>query len=239
MNNALGIDTAGCNGQINWDIAQAHGVVFGAARATISWGYQDKWFPHNWASMKDRQIHRFAYHVLYPSQPIQSQVDNFLRVVANDWVDAFPVLDVELDQDYSSAGITDAIINWSNLVAKHAPKPLIYSRKQWIEQYTIAGNWRAMFDWWLAQYLNPAVEDTRPPDLPVFVKTWLIHQNADHFIAWPGLSPDSINVDIDRWNGDKATVDAYFKGLPVPADDWQHSIDKWARTMGYTGPEPV
>ena len=42
--------------------------------------------------------------------------------------------------------------------------------------------------------------------------------NADHYIAWPGFTPDSINLDIDRWNGDDAAVDNYFGVNQPPLD---------------------
>jgi GH25 family lysozyme M1 (1,4-beta-N-acetylmuramidase) len=221
MIRALGIDTAGCNGQTCWNIAQAQTVVFGAARASISWGYQDKWFPSNWAGMKQNGIHRFSYHLLYPSQPYQSQCDNFLRVVGDNWDDAFPVIDAELDQGMSRTAITNCLCNCLQYIHDRAPKPLIYSRKQWIDTYTESGSWRNLYDWWLAQYLtNRAIEHPGPPDLPLGVTTWLIHQNADHFKAWPGLTPNSVDLDIDRWNGDSAAVDKYFGSTvsqPEPA----------------------
>lgn len=240
MIDALGIDTAGCNGVAYWGVAKSHNVRFGAGRATISWGYQDKWFPSNKQGMKDQGIHRFYYHILYPSQPFKPQAENFLRVVGDDWDDAHPVDDFELDQGCSKAQITDCILGWNEYVSARAPKVVNYSRKQWADTYTELGDWRRQYEWWLAQFLNDrSIEDPRPPDLPVGVLTYLIHQNADHYLAWPGFTPDSLNLDIDRWNGDDAAVDEYFGHGPVnPPAIWDHAITDWARTLGYTGPEP-
>lgn len=236
MANALGIDTAGCNGRTYWDIAKEHGIVFGAARATISWGYQDKWFPDNWKMMKEQGIHRFAYHVLYPDQTAKAQVDNFLRCVGEDWTDAFPVLDAELTRGMTTKSvITNVFLSWLDGVKKYAPKPLIYSRKQWIDDYTYAGSWRHEYDWWLAQYLNDRwIEAPPPPALPTGAQDWLVHQNADHFPAWPGLTPDSHDLDIDRWNGDEAAVDAYF-GAPQPPVTIEQRVDRieaWITSHG-------
>jgi GH25 family lysozyme M1 (1,4-beta-N-acetylmuramidase) len=245
MNKSLGIDVAGCNGRTNWDVAKLNGVHFGAARASISWGYQDKWFPDNWAGMKKAGIHRFAYHILYPGESYKTQAENFLRVVGGDWSDAYPVLDVELDHDQTRATITDCTLNWLEYVKSRAPKPLIYSRAAWIAQFTMPGAWRGLFDWWLAQYLDDRKkEHPGPPPLPSGVTTWLVHQNADHFIAWPGLHTDSIDLDIDRWNGDEAAVDRYFGAAPAPLPepyiDWRQEITRWARRQPdpYIGPDP-
>lgn len=214
MTNSFGIDTAGCNGIAYWGIAKAHGVHFGAARATISWGYQDKWFPNSWKGMRELDIHRFAYHVLYPSQPYRTQAENFLRVIGDQWDDAFPVNDFELDQGCGKSQITDCILGFNEYVSQRAPKVVNYSRKSWIDAYTELGEWRKYYDWWLAQYLDRTKEDIRPPDLPIGISTFLIHQNADHYPAWPGFTPGSLMLDTDRWNGDDTVCDAYF-GVPI------------------------
>jgi len=219
MANALGLDTAGCNGIAYWSVAKQHGVKFAAARATISWGYQDKWFSHNWRGMKELGIHRLAYHVLYPSQPFKIQAENFLRVVGDDWENAYPVDDIELIQSCSNAQITDCLLSWDEFVSARANKVIDYSRKQFIDDYTELGEWRKQRDWFLAQYLNDRSKEAPPPPaLPKGVTEWLIHQNADHYIAWPGFTPDSINLDIDRWNGDDAAVDNYFGVNQPPLD---------------------
>ena len=108
-----------------------------------------------------------------------------------------------------------------------------YSRKQFIDDYTELGTWRKQRDWFLAQYLlDRSKEMPAPPALPKGVDEWLVHQNADHYIAWPGFTPDSINLDIDRWNGDDAVCDAYFGAIPDPPLDrlavlWQAHPELW------------
>jgi GH25 family lysozyme M1 (1,4-beta-N-acetylmuramidase) len=235
----FGIDEAGCNGQVYWSVAKAHNVIFGAARATISWGYQDKWFPSSWAGMKQLSICRFAYHVLYPAQPIPAQCDNFLRVVHEDWDNAYPVDDVELLHGCSKAQLTDAICSWDEYIAARAPKPVDYSRKQFLDDYTELGEWRKQRKWWLAQFLNDrSIEDPRPPDLPVGAENWLIHQNADHYPAWPGLSPGSLSLDTNRWNEAYIPIATFFGEQPPVVKEWPNAITDWARTLGYTGPGP-
>lgn len=215
MAQALGIDEASCNGPVNWQVARTNGVIYGAVRATISWGFQDPQFHANWQAMKQLGIHRIAYHVLYPDQPMQNQVDNFLRMVNDDWDDAIASDDIELIRNCNKGQLTNSILAWDEAVSHHAPKVIDYSRKQFIDGYTEIGAWRAQRDWWLAYYLNNReVEAPSPPPLPVGVTKWLIHQNADKFPSWQGLTPESLEMDIDRWNGDSNTVAQYFGVIP-------------------------
>ena len=69
---------------------------YGAIRTGISWGYQDKIFSHHWLGLKGIARLRAGYHVLYPKQPIESQVDNMMRIVGNDPGEGPPIWDVEL-----------------------------------------------------------------------------------------------------------------------------------------------
>jgi len=118
-------------------------------------------------------------------------------------------------------------------------KPIIYSRAQWINLYTVNDMWRTRYDWWLAQYLyDRTIARPAPPALPSGVTTWLIHQNCDKKPAWPGFAaPDFIQTcDINRWNGDDAAVVAYFGGMTL--EQRLVSLEAWARSdpnRPYTG----
>jgi len=238
---ALGIDVAATEGQINWDVIAAHvpKVVFAGIRATISWGYQDKWFPNNWVGAQNHGILRAAYHVVYPGQPVADQMHNFFAVLELRGYGELPcVLDVELDQGQTKTVITNCIVNMADYIRHNTGRnPIIYSRKAWIDQFTLTGAWRNEFDWWLAQYLDDRTkEDPRSPALPVGVTRWLIHQNADHYPSF-GM-PQALQMDIDRWNGSEADIYAYANMPPPSSQDWRHAIDQWARTEGYNGPPP-
>jgi GH25 family lysozyme M1 (1,4-beta-N-acetylmuramidase) len=214
---ALGIDVAATEGQINWDVIAAHvpRVVFAGIRASISWAYQDKWFPANWLGTQNHGILRAAYHVVYPSQSWAEQMNNFFAVLDPRGYGELPcVLDVELDQGQTKTVITNCILNMADYIRiRTGRNPIIYSRASWIDQFTLLGAWRSEFDWWLAQYLDTTKEDTRPPTLPAGVTRWLIHQNADHYPSF-GM-PQALQMDIDRWNGSEADVYAYAN-MPPP-----------------------
>ena len=44
---AFGIDVSAYNGKVDWQKAKERNVSFSGMRATISWGYRDKWLPAN------------------------------------------------------------------------------------------------------------------------------------------------------------------------------------------------
>ena len=63
-------------GMVDFSAATANTVLGMAARSTISWGYQDAWFPRNWSESKSYGMYRTGYHVIYPDQPVVRQTDN-------------------------------------------------------------------------------------------------------------------------------------------------------------------
>lgn len=243
MTNALGIDVSRYNGIINWAVAPQNGVVFAGIRLGISWGYRDPFGASNWAQSKAVGLYRFGYHVIYPDQPIPAQVDNLLRAAGDDWDNACPVIDAELDRGATDAQITDALIEFGQLVQFEIGKlPVLYSRQGWIDEFTLTGEWRDGFEWWLANYYTAGTpEKPAPPTLPLGVDNWLVHQNADKMPAFPGFQSGGITtLDRNRWNGDAQAVEDWFNGQNVaPLDVWAHEIDTWAREQGYSGVRPA
>lgn len=212
---ALGFDFARTDGIVDFDIV-AQRALFVGIRATISWGYQDSWFPRNWSESKRVGLHRFAYHVLYPGEDAKRQADNFLSVV-KDWDRAWPVVDAELDHGQSKQRITDCLLACATIIRIATGKdPLIYSRKSWIDEFTEPGAWRGNRVWWLAQFMyDRSVEHPGPPPLPEGVTSWLIQQTADKFPP-PAGQQQSVEADTDRWNGDAQAVEAFFSGAVQP-----------------------
>jgi len=226
MTNSLGVDVSKYNGPVHWDVAFQNGVKYTGVRATISWGYKDPWFAYNVTECSQLGIYIMPYHVLYAGESIDRQVKNFLDTTS-DWDLKFPVLDLELHHGLTKIAITKAVIAWCEAIEKAInKKPIIYSRKYWINDYTLAGDWRNSWDWWLAAYYdNRTIERPAPPPKPTGVTNWLIHQNCDKKPAWPGFAAGGKDflstVDINRWNGDDEAVDKYFmpdlgEAIPKP-----------------------
>ncbi|NMB87002.1 MAG: glycoside hydrolase family 25 protein, partial [Chloroflexi bacterium] len=134
---AFGIDVSRYQGKTNWDVVKAHSpkVVFAGIRATVSWGYRDSWFAHNWEEARRVGILRMAYHVVYPAENPNRQVDNFLATVGTDFGELPLVLDVELDQGQSARNIANNVLTHAQLIeARTGRRPIIYSRASWVDQ---------------------------------------------------------------------------------------------------------
>lgn len=194
-------------------------ISFIIARATVSWGYKDTRFDWYWQEMQRIGVCRAAYHFAYPSQDYKRQANWFLATVNPQEHDRLAI-DLEVVQGVGKIAMTDfanALISYIQECT--GKRPILYSRKQWLEDYLYPDR-LVPVDLWLAQYANVqgayAPEKTPPPDLPKGFSTWLIHQTGGY--CQPFCNTASKVLDYDRWNGDEAAVRAYF---------------------GYTGEEPA
>lgn len=219
---AFGIDISRYNTspdgkqKVNFDVIAAHDpeVVFIAMRAGISWGYQDPWFAYYFKEAARIGRVRLAYHVLYPGESAQAQMDNFFRILGEIDFSKVPlVLDLELDHDQTRTRITQCTAESLSIIQdRTGRKPVIYSRAGWVNQFLRVADLPPV-DWWLAQYrwswpyplYTP--EYACPPALPVGVTSWLAHQTAarGQSIGAPAM----YFMDYNRWNGDKAAVLQY------------------------------
>jgi hypothetical protein len=185
-------DLSRYQGVWNASISVANGVFGMASRAGISWGYQDAWFPANWANAGAVDMYRTSYHVLYPSENVTRQADNWYRV--HPAIEVIPrVIDLEVSTSSSARRIADATWNMSEIVlARDGVRPLIYSRYQlinaWLVPYWTAEMLNQHY-YWLAQFLYDRVrEHPGPPTLPrnVEEKNVFMHQTADKKPGFPG-----------------------------------------------------
>jgi len=189
---------------------------FVAVRAGISWGYADPWFSYSWEHITKPKL---AYHVVYPGESAQRQMEHFLNIVNPGEHDRL-VLDAELDHGLSKAKITQTLYDCLDFLAKETGRyPIIYSRASWINQFVDTSQIPSE-DWWLAHYLwrrpSPLFtpEKDPPPLLPNGVNNWLIHQTGERGNGG-AVGVASYYVDTNRWNGTHEQMLAYF-GL---ADD--------------------
>ncbi len=222
MNNpdlAFGIDLSRYNTspdgktKVDFDVIAAHGpeVVFVAMRAGISWGYQDPWFATYFSEVGRIGRARLTYHVLYPGEPAEAQMDNFFRILGSADLSCTPlVLDLELDHGQSVSQITRCTSESLDIIQKRSGRvPIIYSRAGWVDQYLKVADLPDVH-WWLAQYRWPwpyplyTPEHACPPAMPVGVDTWLVHQTAARGASIGAKA--TYFMDYDRWNGKKADV---------------------------------
>ncbi len=186
-------------------------VVFVAMRAGISWGYQDPWFSYYFAEAGRIGRVRLAYHVLYPGESAQAQMDNFFRILGGADLSCTPlVLDLELDHGQTVSRITRCTVESLDIIQKRSGRvPIIYSRAGWVNQFLRVGDLTDVH-WWLAQYRWPrpyplyTPEYPCPPALPAGVDNWLVHQTAARGASIGAKA--TYFMDYDRWHGAKADV---------------------------------
>ena len=208
----------------NFDIIAAHDpkVVFIAMRAGISWGYADPWFNYYMQEAKRINRIRLAYHVLYPGQPAQVQMDNLFRILGDVDLDQIPlVLDCELHHNQTASRITSCISSCVAILTKRTGRiPLIYSRAGWINQYVHVSHLPPVF-WWLAQYRYSypyplsTPEYKSPPTLPRGVTSWTIHQTASRGRSIGAAA--MYYMDYNRWNGTEKDALAFIGKTPQVA----------------------
>jgi len=229
--NPLWRDYSRYQGQVDFDIAQTMGVCGMATRAGISWGYQDAWFPRNWEEAGRVGIYRTSYHVLYPSESVVRQADNWYKVHPK--LDIIPrVIDLEVDNGQSAQRIAAATWEMSETVLERdGVRPIIYSRYLLVNNF-LAGWTSEMLNkhyWWLAQYLfDHTREHPGPPTLPERDKK-------------PGFygEAESAAVDCDRWQLHEGAwdmhawiADTWGEKPPGPPDE--EIEPKWVITYSIT-----
>lgn len=209
--------------KVDFDIINATNpprVSFVAMRAGISWGYQDPWF--NYYFQEGQRIGKILmpYHVIFPGQPAQRQMDNFFRIMGDiDYKTTPLVLDLELDHDQPVSTITKTTLECISIIVQRTQRiPIIYSRAQWANTFLKVQDLPPVH-WWLAQYRYSlpyplyTPEFPCPPTLPAFVGTWLFHQTTHRgrSIGAPGL----YFMDHNRFNG---TLEELYKfaGFAAP-----------------------
>lgn len=234
-------------GQVNFEVARNVGVLGMAARAAISWGYTDPWFQRNWDESQKVGIYRTSYHVLYPSESVARQAENWFRVHPK--IDVIPrVIDLELGQNQLWSTIGNKTWEMAQRVADHdGVLPIIYSRYRLIDQWL--GGWSEdrlnSFFYWLAQYSWAGYrEHAGPPTLPKRVKRErvILHQTSDHKLA-PAGEVASKAVDWDRWEiGNEAEMHQLIAALwggstqptpppPPPNDGYLYRVKVTANAL--------
>jgi GH25 family lysozyme M1 (1,4-beta-N-acetylmuramidase) len=201
----------------DFDALKAHSeeVVFIAARAGISWNYEDPMFDYYWSEMARIKVSRLAYHVVYFGESALAQMDSLFKILDNqvNWEHDRLVLDLEVAGINTRARITATTQKCLDICRSRTGRyPICYSRASWVNSYLTISQLPKL-DWWLASYLKTlpyplfTPEHPGPPTLPIGVDTYLIHQTGD---KTKGIGSISRYLDYDRWNGNKADVLRYF-----------------------------
>jgi len=217
----FGIDVSQYQGVLNWDEIGSHipDVAFAGIRAGISWGYTDKWFNRNWVEAKRVGIPRTAYHVFYPLENVDAQVNSLVKTVGSDIGELPITADIELHHGASNSQFSSNLKRYLEAIEKaFGRRPIIYSRASFIDPFVGDGFTKPYgnsYKWWMAHYWKGGVEMTDPPAIPRNVdrSNVIIHQNGDRFKAIGGVSS---SMDFNRWLKSVDEFNALCKGTPVP-----------------------
>ncbi len=157
----FGVDQSRYQPNTNYEIMEATQLppVFGAARSSISWGYTDAWLGHHLKGYASIGVNeRLAYHVLYPNEDAQAQVDRAVKSVTFNDIDPsviVPVEDAELVHGASPMKITKKLESMLTMYQNSDFKrlPVIYTRPQWVFKNMLADtSWYGSVIWWMAAY---------------------------------------------------------------------------------------
>lgn len=228
-NRRFGIDQSRYQGFTDYEVlaAASSRVNFCAVQAGISWGYQDKLFPHHWIGLKSIHVPRAPYHIFYPLQSPLEQVKNIVRVVGDDPGEGPPIADIELVHNATRQQLTDNAQEYCELLTvKFGRKPIIYTRPSFVRDHMIRdAEWYANYEWWMAIYTTSGLESTESHFL------WLLN-NA-------GIAVPAANVLMVQTSekGDGAHFGA--KSADLDYDRFRGSEADWNRTWSIaTEPPP-
>jgi hypothetical protein len=201
----LWFDVSKWQGVISAEAIKQAGAFGVASRAVVGKDYVDPYFAANWKELEETGLYRASYGVYVPCQLVVDQLDNWYRVCPVR--DVIPrVIDLEIqDKTISFKKIADDIWMMKEVIqGRDGVPPLIYSRKNLIEQWLVPYWTEEMINavyWWLAQYTwNRVVEHAGPPDIPAKLhrENVCMHQTADKKPTPAGVAR-SKTLDHDRW----------------------------------------
>jgi lysozyme len=194
-----GIDVSTYQGDIDWPAVRAAGVEFAFVRASHGTD-EDLRFATNWAAARDAGIVRGAYQYFRPSQDPLAQAELVLTAVGELAVGDLPVvLDVEAADDLPPAEVVAAVRAWiERVVAATGRQPIIYTGLYFWRDHVGADLTRSPL--WHAQYTEEPCPRLAPP-----WTDWTIWQYTNKGSV-DGISG---SVDLDRWRGDRASLDAF------------------------------
>jgi lysozyme len=208
-----GIDVSEFQGNINWSQVKAAGKQFAFIRVSDG-TYQDPKFATNWAGAKAAGVLRGAYQFFRPEDDPIAIADQFLAKIGTLGPgDLPPVLDVEVTDSQSAATIRTNMEKWlAHVEAKTGRTPFIYvSPGFWPN---VGSPNESHYRLWVANW------QVNCPNTPTGWSTWQMWQYADN----GSVSGISGAVDLDRFNGSLAQLQAIANGAPYAA---QYVSQSW------------
>lgn len=193
----FGIDISEHQGIIDWlQVKDSyHDVEFVIMRSSMGIDGKDKFFERNWSYTKQLGFIRGAYHYYRPNEDAETQFYNFVRTVAFEKGDLFPVLDVEKPSREGNEHLVTGVNKWLKLAEKHfGVKPILYSYKDFYNEQ-LNGKVQG-FPVWIAAY-------TEGTNLAMIEHVF--HQYSDS----ERVSGIRTRVDANRFTDSTKTIENY------------------------------
>jgi len=174
---------------------ERHNVEFVIMRSSMGIDGKDKFFERNWSYTKQLGFIRGAYHYYRPNEDAETQFYNFVRTVAFEKGDLFPVLDVEKPSREGNEHLVTGVNKWLKLAEKHfGVKPILYSYKDFYNEQ-LNGKVQG-FPVWIAAY-------TEGTNLAMIEHVF--HQYSDS----ERVSGIRTRVDANRFTDSTKTIENY------------------------------
>jgi GH25 family lysozyme M1 (1,4-beta-N-acetylmuramidase) len=206
-----GIDVSQYQGTINWTSVKNDGVHYALIRVSDGLNFPDPKFDQNWTGSRSAGVKHGAYQFFEPAQDPIAQADMLLSKIHSQIGadDLPPMLDVEVTGGLGPSAVAAAVKKWvDHVTSKVGRPPIIYTGVYfWRDQ--VGGANETASPLFLAQYTSAAC-----PDIPAPWTNWAIWQ----WTSTGSVAGISGNVDMDRWNGDLASFNA-FLGPPGTCGD--------------------
>lgn len=203
-----GIDVSYYQGSIDWASVKGAGVQFAFIRVSDGLGTPDTKFDSYWAGSRAAGVLHGAYQFFRPSDDPIAQADLLLSKIGNTIAvdDLPPVLDVEATDGETPSQVAAKVKQWVDHVSAALGRPPIIYTGYYFWRDSVGGADESASPLWHAQYTSAAC--------PLIADAW------SDWAFWQYTSTGSVagiagSVDVDRWNGDMASLTA-FLGPPTP-----------------------
>jgi lysozyme len=197
-----GIDVSYYEGTIDWNAVKADGVEFAFIRVSDGLGFEDPKFASFWAGSRSVGIVHGAYQFFRSNEDPIAQADLLLAKMGPLKPDDLPpVIDVETADGNTPAQVAAAVRKWvEHVTAAIGRPPIIYTGfYSWRD--LVGGPDMTASPLWHAQYTSAAC-----PNIAAPWTNWAVWQ----YTSTGTVAGISGAVDVDRWNGDRASLDAFL-----------------------------
>lgn len=189
-----GCDVSHFNGRVEWlQVAASSPIKFAIAKATEGASYVDSEFGHNWTGVAAAALTRGAYHFFRPAMDVEEQARHFLSVVGS--VTVGDILALDLEETSNPKYVADEwplvpsthrlglVLRWLEIVEDATKvRPVIYTRKSWIDAYMPGAAELVNYKLWVADYGG-----REQPRIPKPWNSWHLWQHGNGGIV-PGIS---------------------------------------------------